>query len=97
MLKRTMLKRVILAVTMIGIGLAGGKLFTNNKTTVKQVVTNTCCGYIVKDTNTMAILEANRYMNENVVDIAICDDTENTLCLFVTLDENDEVFVRVVE
>jgi hypothetical protein len=52
---------------------------------VNDVITLTECDYIVKDINTLIILDPNSYLDEEIVEIAICDDTENTLCIFVSL------------
>lgn len=53
--------------------------------------------YIVKDTNTWALLKADEYMDREIEEIAICDDTENTLCLFIQLGHNEPVIVDIVE
>ena len=50
--------------------------------------------FILKDIDTLAILESDVYMEREVVEIAICDDMEDTLCLFIKLDENEEPHIR---
>lgn len=50
--------------------------------------------YIVKDANSLAILEPDVYMDRPVTEIGICDDTPNTLCLFIELDENEEPHIK---
>ena len=52
--------------------------------------------FIVKDIDTWAILESDVYMEREVVEIAICDDMEDTLCLFIKLDENEEPHIRKI-
>ena len=61
---------------------------------VNDVITLTECDYIVKDIETLAILDPNSYLDEKIVEIAICDDTENTLCIFVSLPKNSEKIIR---
>ena len=50
--------------------------------------------FIVKDVNTLTILNEDVYMDREVVEIGICDDTENTLCIFIELNENETPKVR---
>lgn len=50
--------------------------------------------YIVKDVNTWVVLEDDVYMDREVVEINICDDVENTLCIFIELDEDETPRVR---
>lgn len=52
--------------------------------------------YIVKDTGSWGVLESDVYMDREVVEIAVCDDTENTICLFIQLEENEEPHYRKV-
>lgn len=61
---------------------------------VNDVITLTECDYIVKDIETLIILDPNSYLDEKIVEIAICDDTENTLCIFVSLPKNSEKIIR---
>lgn len=63
--------------------------------TVDDVVSKAGCDYfIVKDINSWAVLEPDVYMDREVVEINICDDTPNTLCLFIELGENEEPHIR---
>lgn len=63
--------------------------------TVDDVVSKAGCDYfIVKDVNTWAVLEEDVYMDREVVEINICDDTENTLCIFIELAEDETPRVR---
>lgn len=65
--------------------------------TVDDVVSVASTNYfIVKDIDTWAILESDVYMEREVVEIAICDDMEDTLCLFIKLDENEEPHIRKI-
>lgn len=65
--------------------------------TVDDVVSIASTDYfIVKDIDTWAILESDIYMEREVVEIAICDDIEDTLCLFIKLNENEEPHIRKV-
>lgn len=52
--------------------------------------------FIVKDINSWAVLNEDVYMDREVVEINICDDTENTLCLFIELDKNEKQHIRKV-
>lgn len=52
--------------------------------------------FIVKDINSWSVLESNMYMDRKVVEINICDDTEDTLCLFIELDKNEKSYIRKV-
>ena len=63
------------------------------KTTVKEVIAKSECNYIVKDEITYSILEPKEYLNEEITGLAICDDTNNTICIFVTI-ENEELHIR---
>ena len=63
--------------------------------TVDDVVSKAGCDYfIVKDVNTWAVLEEDVYMDREVVEINICDDVENTLCIFIELAEDETPRVR---
>lgn len=65
--------------------------------TVDDVVSVASTNYfIVKDIDTWAILESDVYMEREVVEIAICDDMEDTLCLFIKLNENEEPHIRKI-
>lgn len=50
--------------------------------------------FIVKDVNTWAVLEDDVYMDREVVEINICDDVENTLCIFIELAEDETPRIR---
>jgi hypothetical protein len=68
---------------------------TEKVITVDDVVSKAGCDYfIVKDVNTWAVLEEDVYMDREVVEINICDDTENTLCIFIELAEDETPRVR---
>ena len=45
--------------------------------------------YIVKAEGDFGVLESDVYMDREVVEVAVCDDTENTICLFIQLEENE--------
>ncbi len=63
--------------------------------TVDDVVNLAGCDYfIVKNIDTWAVLEEDVYMDREVVEINICDDVENTLCLFIKLDPNEKERIR---
>jgi hypothetical protein len=63
--------------------------------TVDDVVSKAGCDYfIVKDVNTWTVLEEDVYMDREVVEINICDDTENTLCIFIELAKDETPRVR---
>lgn len=69
---------------------------TNGTTmTVDDVVSRVGCDYfIVKEVDTLAVLNEDVYMDREVVEINICDDTEDTLCLFIDLNDNEPQRVR---
>lgn len=50
--------------------------------------------YIVKAKGDCGVLESDVYMDREVVEVAVCDDTENTICLFIQLEENEEPHYR---
>lgn len=50
--------------------------------------------YIVKAEGDWGVLESDVYMDREVVEVAVCDDTENTICLFIQLEENEEPHYR---
>lgn len=52
--------------------------------------------FIVKAEGDWGVLESDVYMDREVVEIAVCDDTENTICLFIQLEENEEPHYRKV-
>lgn len=52
--------------------------------------------YIVKAEGDFGVLESDAYMDREVVEIAVCEDTENTICLFIQLEENEEPHYRKV-
>ena len=87
------MKQFLLGLILIIVGLF---CFTcvDDSLTVQEVIENTECDYIVKDENSWCILEPSEYLREPVTEIAICDDTENTLCFFIYLDENEEKIIR---
>lgn len=63
--------------------------------TVDDVVSRAGCGYfIVKEVDTLAVLNEDVYMDREVVEINICDDTKDTLCLFIDLNDNEPQRVR---
>ena len=65
--------------------------------TVNDVVEKAGCDYfIVKNIDTLGILEADIYMDREVVEINICDDTPDTLCLFIKLEPNEKEVIRKV-
>lgn len=65
--------------------------------TVDDVVSRTSVPYfIVKEVDTLAVLNEDVYMDREVVEINICDDTEDTLCLFIDLAESETQRVREV-
>ena len=67
----------------------------NQIITLEEVLDHSECGYIVKDVETWSILEPSEYLDEEVVEIAVCCDTEDTLCIFISLPEDAErIIVR---
>ncbi len=71
------------------------KAIEAQKITLEEVLEKSECGYIVKDVETWSILEPNVYLDEEVVEIAVCCDTEDTLCIFISLPTDQErVIVR---
>ena len=63
--------------------------------TVKDVFNRaTTEGVIVKDIDTWAVLDEFYYSDREVVEIAICCDTEDTLCLFIELDEFEKPMIK---
>ncbi len=65
--------------------------------TVDDVVEKMGCDYfIVKNIDTWAVLESDVYMDREVVEINICEDAEDTLCVFIKLDPNEKEIVRKI-
>ena len=52
--------------------------------------------FIVKAEGDFGVLESDAYMDREVVEVAVCEDTENTICLFIQLEENEEPHYRKV-
>lgn len=52
--------------------------------------------YIVKAKGDFGVLESDVYMDREVVEVAVCEDTENTICLFIQLEENEEPHYRKI-
>ena len=63
-------------------------------TTVQEIIENTTCDYIVKDVDTWSILEPTEYLNREVIEITDCEDTENTICIFIKLKENEKRIIK---
>lgn len=63
-------------------------------TTVQEIIENTTCDYIVKDVDTWSILEPTEYLNREVIEITDCEDTENTICIFIELKENEKRIIK---
>ena len=98
-------KAIIL--TLLVVSLAFGVGFLVNKTeetepapieremTVDDVVSVAGCDYfIVKEIDTWAVLEEDVYMDRPVTEINICDDVEDTLCIFIDLADNEEPRIK---
>lgn len=98
-------KAIIL--TLIVVSFAFGVGFLVNKTeetepipvksemTVDDVVSKAGCDYfIVKEIDTWAVLEEDVYMDRPVTEINICDDTEDTLCIFIDLEDNEKPRIK---
>lgn len=63
--------------------------------TVDDVVSKAGCDYfIVKEIDTWAVLEEDVYMDRPVTEINICDDTEDTLCIFIDLADDEEPRIK---
>lgn len=101
------MKKIVKIILMIGIVVVAyvcGIMTTTENTeeiqsviTVDKVVEIMGTDYfIVKDINSWAVLNEDVYMDREVVEINICDDTENTLCLFIELDKNEKQHIRKV-
>ena len=68
---------------------------TEREMTVDDVVSKAGTDYfIVKEIDTWAVLEEDVYMDRPVTEINICDDVEDTLCIFIDLDENEEPHIK---
>lgn len=68
---------------------------TEREMTVDDVVSVAGCDYfIVKEIDTWVVLEEDVYMDRPVTEINICDDVEDTLCIFIDLDENEEPHIK---
>ena len=96
-MKNTIIKNIALALAIavaVASVLALCSAITQAPLTVNEVLEMSECGYIVKDLETWSVLEPTEYLDEVVVEIAVCDDTENTLCIFISLDENEERIIR---
>ena len=52
--------------------------------------------YIVKAEGDFGVLESDVYMDREVVEVAVCEDAENTICLFIQLEENEKPHYRKV-
>jgi hypothetical protein len=50
--------------------------------------------FIVKEIDTWALLEEDVYMDRPVTEINICDDTEDTLCIFIDLADDEEPRIK---
>lgn len=63
--------------------------------TVDDVVSKAGTDYfIVKEIDTWAVLEEDVYMDRPVTEINICDDTEDTLCIFIDLADDEEPRIK---
>ena len=96
-MKNTIIKNIALALAIavaVASVLALCSAIKQAPLTVNEVLEMSECGYIVKDLETWSVLEPTEYLDEVVVEIAVCDDTENTLCIFISLDENEERIIR---
>lgn len=90
MKKFTKLLCIILALVVCGVV----ALHTTSNKTVDDVISRTSVPYfIVKEVDTLAVLNEDVYMDREVVEINICDDT---LCLFIDLAESETQRVREV-
>ena len=52
--------------------------------------------YIVKAEGDFGVLESDVYMDREIVEVAVCEDTENTICLFIQLEENEKPHYKKV-
>ena len=96
-MKKTIIKNIALALAIavaVASVLALGSAIKQAPLTVAEVLEMSECGYIVKDLETWSVLEPTKYLDETVIEIAVCDDTENTLCIFISLDESEERIIR---
>ena len=102
-----MRKMVIVIILAVFLAIGGATLFgtmgddtpptepTNTVMTVNDVLEKAGCDYfILKNIDTLGILESDIYMDREVVEINICDDTPNTLCLFIKLEPNEKEVIR---
>ena len=63
--------------------------------TVDDVVSKAGCDYfIVKEIDDWSVLEEDVYMDRPVTEINICDDMENTLCIFIDLADDEEPHIK---
>lgn len=104
-MKKKLLGIALIAIMMFGTTACAPATETNTvetqtviverEMTVDDVVSVAGCDYfIVKEIDTWAVLEEDVYMDRPVTEINICDDVEDTLCLFIDLDENEEPHIK---
>ena len=71
------------------------RMHENPAITVDDIVSKSGTDdFIIKDINSWAILDPLMYMHREVVEINICDDTADTLCLFIELAQDEVPYVR---
>ena len=53
--------------------------------------------FIVKAKGDFGVLESDIYMDREIVEVAVCDDTPNTICLFIQLENEEQPHYRKVD
>lgn len=57
---------------------------------VEDVIEKAECDYIIKDLQTWSILDPDTYKNYDVESIMVCCDTEDTICIFISVPIEEE-------
>ena len=97
MKKKILTAILTLAIIVAGTGCAPAKeIVTVEKVmTVDDVVSVAGTDYfIVKEIDSWAVLEEDVYMDRSVREINICDDMDNTLCIFIDLADDEEPHIK---
>lgn len=99
MKKKILTAILTLAIIVAGTGCAPAtetEIVTVEKVmTVDDVVSVAGTDYfIVKEIDSWAVLEEDVYMDRSVKEINICDDMDNTLCIFIDLADDEEPHIK---
>ena len=98
-MKKKLLTLALTATMLLGTTACAPATETNSvetrEMTVDDVVSKAGTDhFIVKEIDTWALLEEDVYMDRPVTEINICDDTENTLCIFIDLADDEEPRIK---